>query len=239
MPVIFFIAILLIVMGIGIKFFKWHFLISGYNTMSKEKKKNVDIDGLGNLIGNFLFVVSFIILFSGGMDFLGYKLFSLISLITIMPLTIILIIMAQRYDHNHKKKGKRTGLIAIISLVFGIFVLVSGFLIRATLNPKVVLSGEKIEVGGLYKRDITIADIESISLEETMPKVLSKTNGMDVGYSLRGSFKLEGEEKSTLFVQQNNPPFIHIRTDDRLHIINFKEREKTLELYNKIKETIN
>lgn len=239
MAVMLFTAALLFVIGIGIKYFKWHFLISGYNTMNKDKKKNVDVDGLGKLMGNFLFLMSFILLFSGGMDFLAYKLASLISMMTIMPLTIVLIIMAQKYDHNHKKKREKTGLIAIISVAFGIFVLVSGFLIVATLNPKVELSAEKIEVSGLYKRDISIVDIKSVSLEETMPRVVSKTNGMDVGYSLRGSFKLEGEDNnSTLFVQQNNPPFIHIRTDDRLYIINFKERERTTELYKKIEISI-
>ena len=239
MLVIFFTAALLLVMGIGIKYFKWHFLISGYNTMSKDKKKNVDVDGLGKLMGNFLFLMSFILLFSGGMDFLAYKLASLISMMTIMPLTIVLIIMAQKYDHNRKKKREKTGLIAIISVVFGIFVLVSGFLIVATLNPKVELSDEKIEVSGLYKRDISITDIKSVSLEEIMPRVVRKTNGMDVGYSLRGSFKLEGEDNnSTLFVLQNNPPFIHIRTGDRLYIINFKERGRTTELYKKIRISI-
>lgn len=239
MVVIFFIAALLLVVGIGIKYFKWYFLISGYNTMSKDKKKNVDVDGLAKLMGNFLFLMSFILFFSGGMNFLAYKLASLISLMMIMPLTILLIIMAQKYNHNHKKKREKTALIAIISVVFGVFVLVSGFLIVATLNPKVELSDEKIEVSGLYKRDIAIADIKSVSLKETMPGVVSKTNGMDVGYSLRGSFKLEGEDNnSTLFVQQNNPPFIHIRTDDRLYIINFKERERTSELYKKIEISI-
>lgn len=239
MVVIFFIAALLLVVGIGIKYFKWYFIISGYNTMSKDKKKNVDVDGLAKLMGNFLFLMSFILFFSGGMNFLAYKLASLISLMMIMPLTILLIIMAQKYNHNHKKKREKTALIAIISVVFGVFVLVSGFLIVATLNPKVELSDEKIEVSGLYKRDIAIADIKSVSLKETMPGVVSKTNGMDVGYSLRGSFKLEGEDNnSTLFVQQNNPPFIHIRTDDRLYIINFKERERTSELYKKIEISI-
>jgi hypothetical protein len=238
MAVMFFTAVLLFLLGIGIKYFKWHFLISGYNTMGKDKKKNVDVDGLGKLMGNFLFVMAFILLFSGGMEALGYKLASLLSMIMIMPLTLVLVIVSQKYDYNKKKKTSRTGLIAIISVVFGIFVLVSGVLIVATLNPDVQLTDEKIEVGGLYKRDINLKDIESISLEESMPKVINKTNGMNVGYSLRGSFKLEEEGVSTLFVQQNSPPFIYISTGDRLYVINFKERDMTAELYKQIEMKI-
>lgn len=135
-------------------------------------------------------------------------------------------------------KKKKTGLKAVIFLVFGIFVLVSGYLIIGTLNPIVELTDHKIEVGGLYKRDIAISDITSVSLEETMPGLISKINGMKVGYNLRGTFKLEGELNSTLFVQQDKPPFINIRTQDRLYIINFKEKEDTLNLYNKIKNRI-
>ena len=49
------IGVLLIAMGLAVHVFKWHFLISGYNTMSKEKKANVDTEGLGRLIGIYLY----------------------------------------------------------------------------------------------------------------------------------------------------------------------------------------
>ena len=37
------IGVLFLVMGVMIKHFKWYWLIAGYNTMSKEQKKKVDI----------------------------------------------------------------------------------------------------------------------------------------------------------------------------------------------------
>jgi len=36
------IGVFLIVMGLLVHVFKWYFLISGYNTMSKEKKAKVN-----------------------------------------------------------------------------------------------------------------------------------------------------------------------------------------------------
>jgi hypothetical protein len=60
-------GLLLLVLGYLIRFRKMYFLISGYNTMSAEKKKNVDTAGLGTLMGNSLFVMS-------GLMFVGMTL---------------------------------------------------------------------------------------------------------------------------------------------------------------------
>ncbi|MDW7671778.1 MAG: DUF3784 domain-containing protein [Bacillota bacterium] len=50
------IGALFILLGIAIHKLKWYFLISGYNTMSKEKKANVDTEGLGRLMGFYLYL---------------------------------------------------------------------------------------------------------------------------------------------------------------------------------------
>ena len=43
--------------GILIRYFKAYFLIAGYNLMSDEKKKNVDIEGFSKLVGNHLCLI--------------------------------------------------------------------------------------------------------------------------------------------------------------------------------------
>ena len=49
------IFVILTVTGAIIKYGQQHWLIAGYNTMPEEKKKNVDIAGLANFIGNWFF----------------------------------------------------------------------------------------------------------------------------------------------------------------------------------------
>lgn len=51
-------VLLLVVIGILIKYKKAYWLISGYNTMSAEKKKNVNIEGLGNFTANICFLMA-------------------------------------------------------------------------------------------------------------------------------------------------------------------------------------
>jgi hypothetical protein len=50
------IGVFFILIGLAVHVFKWYFLISGYNTMSKEKKANVDTEGLGRLMGIYSYV---------------------------------------------------------------------------------------------------------------------------------------------------------------------------------------
>lgn len=47
-----YIAILFITIGLAIKYGRMHFLIAGYNTMSKSKKENYDIEGIATVFRN-------------------------------------------------------------------------------------------------------------------------------------------------------------------------------------------
>jgi hypothetical protein len=81
-------------------------LIAGYNAMPKDKKKNVDIEGLSSYIRNSLIIIGISIIG-------GYYLFiwigltriaNSIILIVILIGVVIVVINAQRFDHNAKIK---------------------------------------------------------------------------------------------------------------------------------------
>ncbi|MEA4916998.1 DUF3784 domain-containing protein [Proteiniphilum sp.] len=82
-------------------------LIAGYNTMPKEKKKNVDIDGLATYMRNSLIIIGLYII-------IGYYLFKWVGLTTIASYSLILIVSiigvmimaigAQKFDHNRTKR---------------------------------------------------------------------------------------------------------------------------------------
>ena len=100
----------LFMIGIGFLVKSSPDLISGYNTMSKDKKKNVDIEGLSTFIRNGLIAIGISII-------IGYYLFrwigitlisnSMLLIVTLVGVTI-LVIQAQRFDHNKNKKTKLT-----------------------------------------------------------------------------------------------------------------------------------
>lgn len=55
-----FISLLLFVIGAFIKYKKVTWLISGYNTSSKEEKEKYDIDKLTHYVGNFIFLLALV-----------------------------------------------------------------------------------------------------------------------------------------------------------------------------------
>ncbi|WP_257195499.1 DUF3784 domain-containing protein [Acetivibrio clariflavus] len=66
-------GVFFIVMGLMVHVLKWHFLISGYNTMPKEKKAKVDADGLGRLIGIYFYINGGLLIVMGIFQALGFK----------------------------------------------------------------------------------------------------------------------------------------------------------------------
>jgi hypothetical protein len=82
-------------------------LIAGYNTMSKEKKKNVDIKGLSTLMKRALILIGLIYILLPIIfhlidldEFISFCiLFSLLIL-----WAVVLLIKAQKFDENNKKR---------------------------------------------------------------------------------------------------------------------------------------
>lgn len=221
--------------GIGIKYFKWYFLISGYNTMSKKQKENVDAEGLGKLMGNFMFLIAGLMFASGIAQQYGNRLLPLVFMLSIVPLTIVLIILAQKYDHNSMTKSDKTAIKVFIVLIMVTGILVSTMLIYGIREPKIEITSDKITISGMYSSSINKEDIREISLQDTIPKVLRKTNGFDFGYILRGNFTLDEIGVARIYIHENKAPYIVIKTENKYYIINYKDSNKTMELYNKIK----
>lgn len=55
-------AILFIVLGILVRYFKMYMLMAGYNTMSKDEKAEVDVKKLANVFRNGMFGMAIIII---------------------------------------------------------------------------------------------------------------------------------------------------------------------------------
>ena len=99
-------------------------LIAGYNTMPKEKKKNVDIEGLSTYMRNGSIIIGLAIV-------IGFYLFkwigftkianSMILISTLIGFTI-LVFITQKFDHNKETNTKLTifilGIVILIEIGF-------------------------------------------------------------------------------------------------------------------------
>lgn len=228
---------LLVLLGYLIRYRRMYFLISGYNTMSAERRKLVDTEGLGRLMGNTLFAM-------GGLVFAGLALIAarlatagLIVMLTIVPVIVYLLIAAQKYDGNTRDESGRmkTGSkILIAGIIAFILTLTGGIAYSLDYNSKpvtVVITGQAIEIKGMYGLSIDRSAIKSITLQEKLPAILLRTNGLAVGSHLKGHFTMEMFGSVNLYIDRNIPPFIVIQTDGQSIIINQVSSADTKALY--------
>lgn len=233
-------VVILIIIGILIKYKKAYWLISGYNTMSTEKKKNVDIEGLGKLAANLCFSIAGQILFGAIFIFIGRVTISLLFFGLLIPTIIYFLIKTKKFDGNARDvNGKmKTRTKAMIGIIAGFFILVSigmGVLIYFTSLPaQYTLNNGILKISGMYGQEIPVNEISKLEIKDSLPEVLYKSNGSDTGNMRKGYFKLNSIGEVKLFVDISKKPFIYIESSSKNIILNCEESEKTNELYRKL-----
>lgn len=226
----------LFLIGIGFLVKSAPNLIAGYNTMPQDKKKNVDIEGLSTFMRNGLIAIGLTII-------IGYYLFKWIGLIMIansmlLIVTIfgiaILIINAQKFDHNKTNKNKLTYFILGLVFLFVIGLITYGF-----IPSKTIYGNNMVRFSGMYGFEISIGEIENIELSDELPKIKIRTNGFVFGSTKKGFFNLDKFGKSRLLIHSDIAPYLILSKNngDKI-IINFKNKVETEKTYKKIKTII-
>jgi hypothetical protein len=102
----------------------------------------------------------------------------------------------------------RAALLAIIVLPL-VFIVI---MMRASEKPpRVTLSNDGMTISsGLYSVDLPWSSVTDVSLEQTIPRVIGRTNGYALGSTVRGYFRVEGLGPVRLFVELDDPPFVRI-----------------------------
>jgi hypothetical protein len=230
----------LILFGLGylIRFRKAYGLISGYNTMSPEKKQNVDVARLGKLVGNFCFAMGVVLL--AGLLLLVFDFtaagFGVLALL--VPLIVYLLVTAQKYDSNNRQADGRakTGAKIMVGVVVAIILLVAsltGYLLyRGSQPPDIRIDSGNLAISGLYGQRIARTDIEDIQLLDTLPHIEMRTNGSAVGDQLVGHFRLTNVGAAVLYVNRSKPPFIYLQTANQKIYFNLATPDLTREFFN-------
>ena len=224
----------LFMIGLGFLVKSFPNLIAGYNTMSEDKKKNIDIKGLSTYMRNGLIIIGFTIL-------IGYYVFNLIGLTMIAHSIVVFAILigvtimavnAQKFDNNKKKRTKLTYFI----LGGLVVVFVMGLITYGFIPSKTLISNDTIRYTGMYGIELKISDIENIELtDKSIPKIKTRTNGFSFGPIHKGTFKLDKFGKCRLLLHSDKPPYLIIsKSDGEKIIVNFKDKTETKETYNKI-----
>jgi len=227
-------------MGLLVHVFKWYFLISGYNTMSKEKKAKVNTEGLGRLIGMYSYVNGGVFIVLGVLHALDLKQFMTPAIVFFCISTFYLLIKAQKYDGNiYDENGKlRKGAWKQLVLPRGIIVVtlivVAVLMFFSSQPTKVTILEDGIQIHGMYGDVYTWDSIEAVKLMEELPVIERRTNGSALGPNLKGHFRTKELGSVKLFVNTQKPPFIYLETGDGITIFNMENADETQEIFREI-----
>ena len=116
-------------------------------------------------------------------------------------------------------------------MVLGVAVLIvlgmGTLTVYGSLSSRVEVSGNGIVIRGMYGTTVLSEEITGISLEDEMPKVLLKNNGLGSGEIRKGHFTLAELGLGRLYTESDTGPFIYIFTDESYIIISYKEPAQT------------
>lgn len=228
---------LFLFLGFSVHKLKWYFLISGYNTMSKEQKENVDVEKLGKAVGVYGYFLAVLFALIALVEALEYTQFILPLIIILILSTLVLIVKTQKYNHNlfdkdgkwkpgASKHLKKPTIIIAITLVA-----VAVIFYFANDPVKIEIVDEGLDIGGMYGDTYTWSKIEQVTLLEQLPEIALRTNGSAVGSMLQGHFKFENGKKAKLFIDKSKPPFIQFIYEGKTIIFNLENADNTNKMY--------
>jgi len=237
-------GVFFIVMGLMVHVLKWHFLISGYNTMPKEKKAKVDADGLGRLIGIYFYINGGLLIVMGIFQALGFKPVLIPYLIFFGISTVYMLIKAQKYDGNlYDENGRlQKGTWKQFALPVGILnialIFVAVLIFFSSRPAEVTFIDEGVQIHGMYGGIYPWNSIKTVELIDELPAIQRRTNGSAVNSMLKGYFLTKEIGTVKLFVNTQKPPFIYIETEDEVVIFNTENADETQKIFGEIQKRI-
>lgn len=243
-----FIAIIFLIITITLLSGKGSFLIAGYNTSSKAAKAKYDEKKLCKVMGSGMGILTvFIIILASFGDNPPNWMSRAFTIITIIVVIIMMIlcntickatnIPATNETLNETKRDK---LIKKGSLIFTVVVLLAVGVFLCTGQINVTLEANSIQIAGSYWSDyqVKLDSITNISYTETLNKG-TRTKGLGSLKLLEGHFKNEEFGSYILYAYTKNNSYIILDTVDGTVVVNAETKEKTHALYKKMEGLIN
>jgi hypothetical protein len=150
------------------------------------------------------------------------------------------VIPAEPRDPVLGKPPSRRASILVILGINAVIVPAILWSVHAGLQPPAVtISPTMFSVhDGFYGADVPIAGIQEISLQDGIPRVMRRTNGLAAGNVLRGNFNLEVLGPGKLFINLGVPPYLVVKSPGSLVIVNFADPQRTRAVYEDLRRYV-
>ena len=217
-------------------------LINPYGSLPPERKELVDIEGLKKACAIILGITGFLLVVTATLHLLKVideDVCGVTLMVLVFAMMVPLSIAMKRYNafgRDRSNKMAKTGKAAKIAWGFAWVVIVfAAITLALSFRPTRITVGEEtVKISGLYGREIPIVDIVSVDLLDELPPIAMRTNGSDTGNQAKGHFRFSNGESCMLFIHKQ-APYIQLRTTDELYYLNLSDEEKTVALFETLK----
>lgn len=223
-------SLLFIVIGFIVTENNAQYLLAGYNTMSNEERKKIDIKTyIGYFkkfhlfLGTSFFLIGMLLIYS------GYENETSIFIVA-YPILAYIYFSATSTKYFNAKKNK----IGVLLLGIGLIFIVVMF-IRDFKETKLILNSNSIEFKGDYGEIVPFEKIKSIQLVNEKPKIVLRTNGFSAGTIKKGFYKTDTGEKVKLIINAENKAYILLTKTDGNKIYYSSKEESNEKLFAQIK----
>jgi hypothetical protein len=158
----------------------------------------------------------------------------MVILIVTLVGSSILMMTANRFNHNREKYGISHYLILgiILFLLAGIFLF--GF-----MTTKTQINGDIIRFTGMYGKEMKVSEIEKVELTDTIPAILMRTNGFSLGPVHKGNFRLDEFGKCRLYINSGKGIYIVITDIQGFRtILRYKKDRESRRIFERISELL-
>lgn len=201
-------GLFLVAIGFVVNVKNARYLLSGYNTMSEENRKKVDIDSLIAYLRKFqVFLGLSLIVFGLALIWLFGEIAGALFL-AIYPIVAYMYFI---WDSRKFSRGlpHRWHWVSIIILVAAL-VFVGVLFASGLKEDKLLVAEDAIIVEGSYGSKLATTDIRSVVLVDSIPPIVMKSNGFAVGAIRKGYFKTRDGEVVRLILNSSQVPCILI-----------------------------
>ncbi len=218
------------------------YLILGYFSISKEKRKIIDWAAFANLT-YYTFLIAF---FCSLINLLflqihhDFEIYVLIYVVLIFLAAIYIVYGSIKYVYTKKwylqpgiKAETKTINKKLFWAVF-ISIVVLSFVPFWFLHqpPDIKLENKILYINSIWGDDYQVSDIQKIDTLQKLPKINIRINGYAWSNILKGNFELDSMGNTKLFLICGTLPYIYIETKDKQKIIfNTANNKNTIRIF--------
>ncbi len=236
-------------------------LINPYGSLPPERKELVNIEGLKKAVALIWGPTGFLLVVTATLQLLKVideDVCGVTLMVLVFAMMVPLSIAMKRYNAfgrdqsksnirfvrdemplGSDKSGKLVKSAKAARIAWGfawVIVVLATLTLALSFRPTRITVGEEtIKISGMYGREIPVSDIVSVDLLDEMPPIAMRTNGSDTGSQAKGHFRFSNGDKCMLFIHKK-APYIQLRTTEDLYYLNYSDKEKTVELFETLKE---